>query len=93
MSGLQTAHANTPVASIEPRSGVVSIPSAQSNCGPPRVACIASCIALAVSADLSEAQLRRCKWALRRFWVKEEIRMARLTSLGRAASIAPTLNG
>jgi glycosyltransferase involved in cell wall biosynthesis len=34
--------------------------------------------ALAVSADLSEAQLRRCRWALRRFWAKEEIRMARL---------------
>ncbi len=33
--------------------------------------------ALAVSADLSEAQLRRCKWALRRFWIKEEIRKAR----------------
>ena len=33
--------------------------------------------ALAVSADLSEAELRRCKWALRRFWVKEEIRQAR----------------
>ena len=31
------------VASIEPRSGVASIPSAQSNYGPPRVACIASC--------------------------------------------------
>jgi glycosyltransferase involved in cell wall biosynthesis len=34
--------------------------------------------ALAVSADLSEAQLRRCRWALRRFWLKEEIRTARL---------------
>jgi len=34
--------------------------------------------ALAVSADLSEAQLRRCRWALRRFWVKEQIREARL---------------
>jgi glycosyltransferase involved in cell wall biosynthesis len=34
--------------------------------------------ALAISADLSEAQLRRCRWALRRFWAKEEIRMARL---------------
>ena len=34
--------------------------------------------ALAVSADLSEAQLRRCKWALRRFWIKEGIRKARL---------------
>ena len=33
--------------------------------------------ALAVSADLSEAQLRRCSWALRRFWVKEQIREAR----------------
>jgi glycosyltransferase involved in cell wall biosynthesis len=32
---------------------------------------------LAVSADLSEAQLRRCRWALRRFWAKEEIRTAR----------------
>ena len=42
-SGLQTAHAPTPVASIEPRSGVASIPSAQSNYGRPRVACIASC--------------------------------------------------
>jgi glycosyltransferase involved in cell wall biosynthesis len=34
--------------------------------------------ALAVSADLSEAQLRRCKWSLRRFWIKEGIRKARL---------------
>ena len=34
--------------------------------------------ALAVSADLSEAQLRRCKWVLRRFWIKEAIRKARL---------------
>jgi glycosyltransferase involved in cell wall biosynthesis len=34
--------------------------------------------ALAVSADLSEAQLRGCRWALRRFWVKEQIRDARL---------------
>jgi glycosyltransferase involved in cell wall biosynthesis len=34
--------------------------------------------ALAGSADLSEAQLRRCKWALRRFWIKEGIRKARL---------------
>jgi glycosyltransferase involved in cell wall biosynthesis len=33
--------------------------------------------ALAVSADLSEAQLRRCKWTLRRFWIKEAIRTAR----------------
>jgi glycosyltransferase involved in cell wall biosynthesis len=34
--------------------------------------------ALAVSADLSETQLRRCKSALRRFWVKENISKARL---------------
>jgi glycosyltransferase involved in cell wall biosynthesis len=34
--------------------------------------------ALAVSADLSEAQLRRCKWALMRFWIKEAIGKARL---------------
>lgn len=34
--------------------------------------------ALAVSADLSEAQLRRCKRALRRFWLKEVLRKARL---------------
>jgi glycosyltransferase involved in cell wall biosynthesis len=34
--------------------------------------------ALAVSAELSQAQLRRCKWALRRFWIKEAIRRARL---------------
>jgi glycosyltransferase involved in cell wall biosynthesis len=34
--------------------------------------------ALAVSADLSEAQLCRCKWALRRFWIKEGIGKARL---------------
>jgi glycosyltransferase involved in cell wall biosynthesis len=34
--------------------------------------------ALAVSADLSEAQFRRCRWALRRFWIKEAIRKARL---------------
>jgi glycosyltransferase involved in cell wall biosynthesis len=33
--------------------------------------------ALAVSADLSEAQLRRCKRALRRFWVKEVARTGR----------------
>ena len=33
---------------------------------------------LAVSADLSEAQLRRCQWALRRFWIKEVISKARL---------------
>jgi glycosyltransferase involved in cell wall biosynthesis len=33
--------------------------------------------ALAASADLSEAQLGHCRWALRRFWVKEQIRMAR----------------
>jgi glycosyltransferase involved in cell wall biosynthesis len=34
--------------------------------------------ALAVSADLSEAQLRRCRRALRRFWIKESVRGARL---------------
>jgi glycosyltransferase involved in cell wall biosynthesis len=33
--------------------------------------------ALAVSADLTEAQLRRCKAALRRFWVKEVVRSYR----------------
>ena len=33
---------------------------------------------LAASADLTETQLRRCKWALRRFWIKEVIRTARL---------------
>lgn len=33
--------------------------------------------ALAVSANLSEAQLRRCRRALRRFWVNEEISQAR----------------
>ena len=33
--------------------------------------------ALAISADLSEAQLRRCRSALRRFWVNEQIRTAR----------------
>lgn len=33
--------------------------------------------ALAVSADLSEAQLRHCKSALRRFWIKQEISAAR----------------
>ena len=32
---------------------------------------------LAVSANLSDAQLRRCKWALRRFWVKEVVRAGR----------------
>jgi glycosyltransferase involved in cell wall biosynthesis len=32
---------------------------------------------LAVSANLSQAQLRRCRRALQRFWVKEEIRQAR----------------
>jgi glycosyltransferase involved in cell wall biosynthesis len=34
--------------------------------------------ALALSVDLSDAQLRRCKRALRRFWIKEAIRKARL---------------
>jgi glycosyltransferase involved in cell wall biosynthesis len=34
--------------------------------------------ALAVSADLSEAQLRDCRSALRRLWIKEQIRSARL---------------
>jgi glycosyltransferase involved in cell wall biosynthesis len=33
--------------------------------------------ALAVSADLTEAQLRRCKRAVRRFWFKEMIRSVR----------------
>ncbi len=33
--------------------------------------------ALAILADLSEAQLRRCRWAARRFWVKEQISTAR----------------
>jgi len=33
--------------------------------------------ALVVSANLPEAELRRCKRALRRFWAKEEIRQAR----------------
>jgi glycosyltransferase involved in cell wall biosynthesis len=33
--------------------------------------------ALAVSADLSEAQLRRCRSALRRFWINEAIGQAR----------------
>jgi glycosyltransferase involved in cell wall biosynthesis len=32
---------------------------------------------LAVSADLTKTQLRRCKAALRRFWAKETIRVAR----------------
>ena len=32
--------------------------------------------ALAFSANLSEAQLRRCRSALRRFWLKEQISMA-----------------
>jgi glycosyltransferase involved in cell wall biosynthesis len=32
---------------------------------------------LAVSANLSQAQLRRCRRALQRFWVKEEVRQAR----------------
>jgi len=39
-------------------------------------------LALAVSADLTEAQLRRCRWALRRFWIKEVIRTARLRVAG-----------
>jgi glycosyltransferase involved in cell wall biosynthesis len=34
--------------------------------------------ALAVSADLTEEQLRRCRRALRRFYVKEAVRSARL---------------
>jgi glycosyltransferase involved in cell wall biosynthesis len=33
--------------------------------------------ALAVSADLSASQLRRCRQALRHFWIKEVIRTAR----------------
>lgn len=33
--------------------------------------------ALAVSADFTEAQLRRCRQALQRFWVKEVARSAR----------------
>jgi glycosyltransferase involved in cell wall biosynthesis len=33
---------------------------------------------LVVSVDLSKAQMRRCKWALRRFWIKEVIRKGRL---------------
>lgn len=33
--------------------------------------------ALAVSADLSDTQLRRCRSALRRFWAKEGLRMLR----------------
>jgi len=35
-------------------------------------------LALAVMADLPEEQLRRCRWALGRFWVKEVARAARL---------------
>jgi len=34
--------------------------------------------ALAVMEDLTQSQLRRCKRALRRFWVNELIRTARL---------------
>ena len=34
--------------------------------------------ALAVMADLTEQQLSRCRWALRRFWVKELVRTGRL---------------
>jgi glycosyltransferase involved in cell wall biosynthesis len=34
--------------------------------------------ALAVSSDLTDEQLRRCKRALRRFWVKEAARIGRL---------------
>jgi glycosyltransferase involved in cell wall biosynthesis len=34
-------------------------------------------LALALSADLTEAQMRRCKWALRRFWCKQVISSAR----------------
>jgi glycosyltransferase involved in cell wall biosynthesis len=34
--------------------------------------------ALAVSVDLSEAQLRHCRWALRHFWINEAARTARL---------------
>lgn len=33
--------------------------------------------ALAVSANLSDAQLRRCRSALRQFWIKEQIGLAR----------------
>jgi glycosyltransferase involved in cell wall biosynthesis len=33
--------------------------------------------AYAVAADLSEVQLRRCRWASRRFWIKEQIGEAR----------------
>lgn len=35
-------------------------------------------LTLALSANLTEAQLHRCKRALRRFWIKEVIRTARL---------------
>jgi hypothetical protein len=45
--------------------------------------------ALAVSADLSDAQLRRCKPALRRFWFKEVVRTARRqrrTYVGRSSA-------
>ena len=82
-----------PSASIEPRSGVGSIPlrAEQLRTSPRRL--YRELYALAVSADLSEAQLRRCRWALRRFWIKEAIRPGPLTSLGRAASNAPTLSG
>jgi glycosyltransferase involved in cell wall biosynthesis len=34
-------------------------------------------LALAVSAELTDAQLRRCRRALRRFWLKEVVRVAR----------------
>ena len=37
--------------------------------------------ALASSADLTEAQLRQCKRALRRFWVKEVIGSVRSRNL------------
>ena len=91
-SGLQTVHAVTHVASIEPHSGVGSIRFAQSNCGRPRDRLHRELYALAVSADLSEAQLRHCKSALRRFWIKAGNQRGTLTNLGRTLSPDWTLN-
>jgi hypothetical protein len=61
-------------ASIEPPSGVASH-GERLRTSPRRM--YRKLYALAVSADLTEPQLRRCRRALRRFWVKEVARTGR----------------
>ena len=48
--------------------------------------------ALALSADLSEAQLRRCRGAVRRFWVRELKRTNRLRLADTAYRVLPALS-